>query len=373
MERGNAGSAMARAGAVTFRQLGEFGIPYDELLFGKPRADVYIDAQAVSSLGAHIERSLGWDLEGVVGGNTDLGAGAVKPRHFNSVRRVGDDHVEKTGPEAILRGEIYWYQHIPPALADLFPQAVSVSAHPDRDLSSMVLTRVAGVTYSHLAANACLTPGRLVALLDALRRLHSQPDESGISDALLCSNYTSKVRARFGKHEAFFRTFGTDVAELSTKVLAFLEDYETAKRFKKATYIHGDPVFSNVLLTHDGRVKFLDMRGALGTELTTCGDIAYDLSKVYQSLCGYDAIILDVPVDAAGAQTLAKLRGVFEAWLARTYPSIKMRDVRMIVAAHYFCIVPLHDNAGHQRQFLAKARWLLAEDAAGSGPDAAAA
>ena len=36
MERGNAGSAMARAGAVTFRQLGEFGIPYDELLFGKP-------------------------------------------------------------------------------------------------------------------------------------------------------------------------------------------------------------------------------------------------------------------------------------------------------------------------------------------------
>ena len=63
MERGNAGSAMARAGAVTFRQLGEFGIPYDELLFGKPRADVYIDAQAVSSLGAHIERSFGWDLE----------------------------------------------------------------------------------------------------------------------------------------------------------------------------------------------------------------------------------------------------------------------------------------------------------------------
>ena len=37
---------MARAGAVTFRQLGEFGIPYDELLFGKPRADVHIDAQA---------------------------------------------------------------------------------------------------------------------------------------------------------------------------------------------------------------------------------------------------------------------------------------------------------------------------------------
>ena len=114
------------------------------------------------------------------------------------------------------------------------------------------------------------------------------------------------------------------------------------------------------------------MRGALGDVLTTCGDVAYDLSKVYQSLCGYDAIILDVPVDAAGAQTLAKLRSCFATWLASNYPSVKMRDVRLIVAAHYFCIVPLHDNLHHQRQFLAKARWLLEadDDAAGTGPDA---
>ena len=48
-----------------------------------------------------------------------------------------------------------------------------VSSHPDRDLSSMVLTRVAGVTYSHLSANFCVTPGRLVALLDSLKRLHT--------------------------------------------------------------------------------------------------------------------------------------------------------------------------------------------------------
>ena len=371
MERGNAGSAMARAGAVTFRQLGEFGIPYDELLFGKPRADVYIDAQAISSLGAHIERSLGWDLE-TISGNSDL-TGGVKPRHFNAVRRVGDDHVEKTGPEHILKGEIYWYQHIPPSLSDLFPQAVSVSQHPDRDLSSMVLTRVAGVTYSHLSANFCVTPGRLVALLDSLKRLHTcEGSTDQVSDELLCTNYARKVKQRYQKHEAFFRSFGADVPQLASKILSFLEDYESQKRFNKAGYIHGDPVFSNVLLTHDGRVKFLDMRGALGDVLTTCGDVAYDLSKVYQSLCGYDAIILDVPVDAAGAQTLAKLRSCFATWLASNYPSVKMRDVRLIVAAHYFCIVPLHDNLHHQRQFLAKARWLLEadDDAAGTGPDA---
>ena len=60
---------------------------------------------------------------------------------------------------------------------------------------------------------------------------------------------------------------------------------------------------------------------------------------------------------------LARLRAVFEAWLADEYPAVRLRDVRMIVAAHFFSIVPLHDNRGHQVQFLAKARALLADDA----------
>ena len=118
-----------------------------------------------------------------------------------------------------------------------------------------------------------------------------------------------------------------------------------------------------MLLTDDGTVKFLDMRGALGDELTTAGDVAYDLSKVYQSLCGYDFIILDVAPDATTEANLARLRAVFEAWLADEYPAVRLRDVRMIVAAHFFSIVPLHDNRGHQVQFLAKARALLADDA----------
>ena len=54
-------------------------------------------------------------------------------------------------------------------------------------------------------------------------------------------------------------------------------------------------MFSNVLLTDESTVKLIDMRGALGDVLTTQGDVTYDLSKVYQSLCGYDHIILDLP------------------------------------------------------------------------------
>lgn len=367
---GNCGRALADVGKLTFEQLEAFGIPYDEVVFGKPHADVYVDRNVASSLDGAIERSLGWDLDCGDGDNSDL-VGGVKPRHFNAVRRVGEGHVEKTGPRSVLRGEIFWYRQIPANLEDLFPAAVSVQEHPAQELSSVLLTRVPGVTFSHLVANNALTPGRLRALLAALRRLHAEPAAPGgaraaIDDALLCSNYAAKVRARYAKHAAFFARFDEspgDCARCRDAVLAFLDDYEASGRFQRVAYVHGDPVFSNVLLTDDGTVKFLDMRGALGDELTTAGDVAYDLSKVYQSLCGYDFIILDVAPDATTEANLARLRAVFEAWLADEYPAVRLRDVRMIVAAHFFSIVPLHDNRGHQVQFLAKARALLADDA----------
>ena len=104
-----------------------------------------------------------------------------------------------------------------------------------------------------------------MALLDSsLKRLHTcEGSTDTVSDELLCTNYARKVKQRYQKHEAFFRSFGADVPQLASKILSFLEDYESQKRFNKAGYIHGDPVFSNVLLTHDGSVKFLDMRGRL--------------------------------------------------------------------------------------------------------------
>ena len=145
---GNCGRALADVGKLTFEQLEAFGIPYDEVVFGKPHADVYVDRNVASSLDGAIERSLGWDLDCGDGDNSDL-VGGVKPRHFNAVRRVGEGHVEKTGPRSVLRGEIYWYRQIPANLEDLFPAAVSVQEHPAQELSSVLLTRVPGVTFSH--------------------------------------------------------------------------------------------------------------------------------------------------------------------------------------------------------------------------------
>ena len=44
---GNAGRAMARIGPVTLEWLARHGVEYDEIYFGKPWADVYIDDNAL--------------------------------------------------------------------------------------------------------------------------------------------------------------------------------------------------------------------------------------------------------------------------------------------------------------------------------------
>jgi capsule biosynthesis phosphatase len=44
---GNVGQVVARQGAVTLNWLARYGIEYDEVHFGKPHADVYIDDNAV--------------------------------------------------------------------------------------------------------------------------------------------------------------------------------------------------------------------------------------------------------------------------------------------------------------------------------------
>ena len=60
--------------------------------------------------------------------------------------------------------------------------------------------------------------------------------------------------------------------------------------------IHGDPVFSNVIATPDSGLRLVDMRGKLGDVLTIRGDCMYDFAKAYQSVCGYDFVLLGRPV-----------------------------------------------------------------------------
>ncbi|MCX5746883.1 MAG: capsular biosynthesis protein [Proteobacteria bacterium] len=68
---GNVGLAIARIGKITLDWLARHEVEYDEILFGKPWADVYIDDNAL--------RFTSWDA--IVGDGSNL------PRSTESTRR----------------------------------------------------------------------------------------------------------------------------------------------------------------------------------------------------------------------------------------------------------------------------------------------
>uniref|UniRef100_A0A7S0A4S4 Aminoglycoside phosphotransferase domain-containing protein n=1 Tax=Pyrodinium bahamense TaxID=73915 RepID=A0A7S0A4S4_9DINO len=368
-------TAIASCGHATFALLKELRIPYDELHFGKPHADIYVDSRSLNAL-ADIERDLGWHVgPSKIISQFEAIDGAIDARSFNLVRAAGREHVIKSSKPEILRGECHWYRSIPLALADLFPEPVEITdsavAVDGSSLSTIKMARVAGVTFSHLVTARLLTKAGVRRLVGALHRIHSQGPPAGTPAASetratnteLCYNYANKVASRARKHQALYASLcgelGLDAQKMTSCVLSFLEEFEAGERAQHAYYIHGDPVFSNVIRTHDDRVVLIDMRGELGGRLTTQGDVHYDLSKVYQSLCGYDFMLLDQAPDSAASEVFDALRAAFWEEVQRLYPDVSHRDVRLHTAAHLFAIVPLHEVRSRNLRYLRASHSML--------------
>merc|ERR1719163_2105810 len=227
----------------------------------------------------------------------------------------------------------------------------------------MTLQRIDGVTFSHLATNRCLTPGRLTLLLQSLLRMHSSEGDPGSrvppEELDLPANYLPKVEKRFHAHRATYLALMPESEAMFTRIQQELRSYQEEKRWRYSHVIHGDPVFSNALLTDEGRVYLLDMRGEVGRALTLQGDMLYDLSKVYQSLLGYDFILLGIPLQERDAEILEELRQTFRAFVVERYVGVNLSDIVKLTASHYFGIVPLHQNQEHRRAYLQTAAALL--------------
>ena len=117
---GNVGAVVAACGNQTLRVLEQLNIPFDEIHFGQPYAHVYVDASVACSA-LNTEKDLGWKLKGQ---GEELTPGMVAARHFNNVQLDGD-YVIKTASRSVLRGEIFFYEHMPADIAHLFPALVS--------------------------------------------------------------------------------------------------------------------------------------------------------------------------------------------------------------------------------------------------------
>lgn len=92
------------------------------------------------------------------------------------------------------------------------------------------------------------------------------------------SNYSTKVAQRYEEHQDVYAKL-PDTQHLFGVLMSLLDSYEIKGRGKMAEFIHGDPVFTNIMYTSSNSVVFIDVLGKLGDQISTSGDIMYDLAK----------------------------------------------------------------------------------------------
>ena len=143
----------------------------------------------------------------------------------------------------------------------------------------------------------------------------------------LTRRYVSEDYSKFTGHKKFFDY-------ITTK----LEEYEQSGKSVKCV-IHGDPVLSNIILSDDGSVKFIDMRGEIGGKLSIIGDKWYDFAKLYQSLDGYDEILNGSFLDV---EYKNDLKAVFRDYIEENYSKEILLWIEILKESLIFSLLPLH-------------------------------
>lgn len=220
---------------------------------------------------------------------------------------------------ADLAGELFFYRELAsrvPRLRRLFPRLL-----PGSSTARLELELVLETPLTRVFAGLRMRPRHLSAVFAALGELHAVGEAEvalTTSPAAAKRFLAEKTAARFAAPEfAGLR----DAPRVLRLLLARLEAYEpTCVRV-----VHGDAWFANILLEEGSggdndvaaiadaatvvvppslqppeasapcALRFVDMRGCIGGELTLNGDPLYDFAKLLQSLLGFDEAVFDLP------------------------------------------------------------------------------
>lgn len=317
---GSVGKLMADIGKITFDTLEKFEIPFDEIYFGKPYADFYIDDLAVNCFD---------DIEKITGYYMDN----ISPRDFNVLENNSIEIYLKKSND--LSGEIYYYNNIPKKIKDLFPLFIDY----DNDNQWYKIEKINGITISTLYLSEMLTTKTLTNVLNSIERIHLCGNEYNIYDDKynIYGNYSNKLKKRYEEYDySRFKNSDKIYHELYDELL----EYENKNQGKK-TVIHGDPVMTNILINNFEKIKFIDMRGKLEDKLTIYGDSLYDWAKIYQSLIGYDKILLDKKINENYEKMMIDF---FEKYFMDKHSKDDFKNLIKITKSLLFTLIPLHNN-----------------------------
>ena len=327
----NLGAVIRDIGALTLKTLADFDIPFDEILFGKPIADMYIDDRAVNPFRDSVE-SMGY-----------LHPVELKPLNMlatNKYNRIilKGDRITKSGPTQFLRGEIHFYESIPheTAVSAYFPRFFG--AVRGAVTSQIVLEHVKAIPLYTLFKQELSTERHVLQIFEFMDMLHHLPGPvPTVAD--MRANCIDKLRNRF---EVAGDYPFPDAREVQEQCLQGLATYAP----KGVVYIHGDLWLSNILVDFTGGLKMIDMKGQVNSVCTTGGDPLYDYGKLYQSFLGYDAVLYNESISEPfrlkmtgffvresekRGVSLTSLRAMTKALVIGTFHAIEALDTKLRV------------------------------------------
>lgn len=268
-----------QVGQITVDSLAQLGVPYDELVFGKPYGDIYIDDKAYNPFDYSLRHQIGFF------NYQNYHDEQLHQNRYHRFIRTGKNTIIKMGSG--LEGEQYFYQTI-----NKYPNAFFTQLFPSLQQSispnCIALEYIRGTPLNQIYSEGLLQPGLFTELLDTIKKLHSIPFEDGqvITEEDMRLHYLEKFEERSKRKQDFpFEDF----QEVYQRIKSFIEEW-ISKSHPIQPLIHGDCWFSNIM--HGSkRFYFLDMRGKIYNKLTTKGHWIYDWAKLYQSIVGLDHII----------------------------------------------------------------------------------
>lgn len=320
---GNVGKIIKDIGTITLETLDLFCIPYDEIYFGKPYADFYIDDLAINSYD-QIDKSIGFYKN------------VVKERNHNHIEIIENKYIKKTTTiKNSLLGEIYYYKNIPIKLMHFFPTFINSGN------DEYTIEKINGTPLSIYFTNEILNETLLLNLLNTIKYIHSSINDVDMKiinkKINIYSNYSKKIKERY---VSFDYSIFYNYEEVYKNIIDFCDTYELNQNGIMGV-IHGDSVFSNIILTYDANFKFIDMKGKCGDTETIFGDIFYDYAKIYQSLIGYDEIVLNEIVSNKYRSNLLKC---FNNFIINEYNVDCLHNIKMITNSLLFSLIPLHND-----------------------------
>lgn len=362
----NVGKVVMDQGRITLDTIEKYGIPCDELVFGKPLADMYIDDCAVNPY-VHLLEETGMpdkqkftqSISHAV--NTKEQSYIAVPARSHHRVEFLKDRVRKIGHTTSMKAQAYYYEHIPQALKIYFPEVLSTDEQ--NDTMTMEMQRINGPPMSYCYVNGTLTVGQLKETLESLREFHAykvQGEPYDIDNTMLYSNWGPKLQSRWTSRRNDTYVNFRNAELVVPRLIHWLLQYQKGEYGIKSAIIHGDAVFTNAIIKADRpRIAWVDMRGMLGNKCTLGGDANYDWSKVLQSLLGYDFVLLGLPNQAqtAYAHLLEFYRTTYVSWHGETL----WAWLWILCAQSMVSILPLHEDQPKESQqfYRMGVRWLI--------------